>query len=80
MLKEQGHVAPTSGSFLLSKKSEVKSFHDLFKKYNPKAILHNYKKNYSKNTYKLSKNPIIYLGSEIYDWCQNSINKSHKPH
>ena len=48
---------------------------DLFKKYNPKAILHNYKKNYDENTYKLSKNPNIYLGSELYDWCQNSIKK-----
>lgn len=46
---------------------------DLFKKYNPKAILHNYKKNYDKNTYKLSHNPTIYLGSELYDWCQNAI-------
>ena len=48
---------------------------DLFKKYNSKAILHNFKKKYNENTYKLSKNPNIYLGSDLYDWCQNSIKK-----
>ena len=51
---------------------------DLFKKYNPKAILHNYKKNYDINTYKLPENPVIYFGSELYDWCQNMIKLNLK--